>query len=166
MRTPSRYFFVLSTVITSALLISAAAAHEYRRGGLRIDHPWARSTPPLAKSGAVYVEIRNTGAEPDRLVGVSTPAAENAELHRTENEGSILKMSEVPVLVIAADDSALLHPGGLHIMLTGLKAPLQPDTEFPLTLRFEKAGPIEVAVRVERRAPAHGPSAAPSAHDH
>jgi copper(I)-binding protein len=166
MRVLGFWFLVISTVVASALLAGAASAHEYRRGTLQIDHPWARSTPPLAKNGAVYVEIRNTGAEPDRLIAVSTPAAEKAELHRTVNEGNILTMSEVPVLVIAPDDSALLHPGGLHIMLTGLKAPLQADTEFPLILRFEKTGPIEVAVRVERRAPAHGPAATPSAHGH
>jgi hypothetical protein len=75
----SRCFLVLSTIVASALLIGAASAHEYRRGALQIDHPWARSTPPLAKNGAVYVEIRNTGTEPDRLLAVSTPAAENAE---------------------------------------------------------------------------------------
>jgi periplasmic copper chaperone A len=120
----------------------------------------------MAKNGAVYVEIRNTGTEPDRLIGVSTSAAEKAELHRTAKEGEILTMSDVPALVIAPDDSALLHPGGLHITLTGLKAPLQAETEFPLILHFEKAGPVEVAVRVERRAPAHGPSATPSAHGH
>ena len=67
-------------------------------------------------------------------------------------------MREAPVLEIPANDSALLHPGGLHIMLTGLKAPLKAGTEFPLTLHFEKVGLVQIQVRVERTGPSHGPT--------
>lgn len=162
----TRRFLVFSMAVAVTLLAAAAPAHEYRRGALEIDHPWARATPPAAKNGAVYLEIRNTGAEPERLVRVSTPAAEKAELHRTEREGDVLRMRDMPVLVIPPNDSALLHPAGPHIMLTGLKAPLKAGTEFPITLHFEKIGPVEIEVRVERSAPTHGPSAAPSSHKH
>lgn len=152
-------------VAIAILLSTPVLAHEYRRGTLQIDHPWARATPPAAKNGAVYVEIRNTGSEPDRLLAVSTPAAEKAELHKTERDGEILRMREAPTVEIPPNDSALLQPGGLHIMLSGLKGALKAGTEFPLTLQFEKAGPIEVEIRIERSAPSHGGSS-PQSHDH
>jgi copper(I)-binding protein len=50
-------------------------------------------------------------------------------------------------------------------MLNGLKMPLKAGTEFPLTLRFEKTGLVELEIRVER-APTHAPAPPPSAHSH
>ena len=41
------------------------------------------------------------------------------------------------------------QPGGLHVMLFGLKQPLKAGEHFPLTLEFEKAGKVEVQVQVE-----------------
>lgn len=161
----TRCFVALSMAVAVALPIGVGEAHEYRRGDLQIDHPWARALPPVAKNGAVYLEIRNTGTESDRLVSISTPAAESAELHRTQLDGGIVRMGELSVLEIKPNDSALLHPGGLHIMLNGLKKPLTAGTEFPLTLRFEKAGLVELEIRVER-APSHAPSPPPSSHSH
>ena len=161
----TRRFLALSMVVAVALLIGVGEAHEYRRDDLQIDHPWARALPPVAKNGAVYLEIRNTGTAPDRLVAISTPAAESAELHRTQVDGGTARMGELAALEIKPGDSALLHPGGLHIMLNGLKLPLKAGTEFPLTLRFEKAGLVELEIRVER-APSHAPAPPPSAHSH
>ncbi len=161
----TRCFFVLSLAVAVALLIGVGEAHEYRRGDLQIDHPWARALPAVAKNGAVYLEIRNKGAAPDRLVAINTPAAASAELHRTQIDGGIARMGELATLEIKPGDSALLHPGGLHIMLNGLTLPLTAGTEFPLTLRFERAGLVELEIRVER-APTHAPASPPSAHSH
>ena len=41
-----------------------------------------------------------------------------------------------------------LKPGGLHVMLMGLKHPLQPGQSVPMTLQFEKSGTREVDVAV------------------
>lgn len=159
------YRRALAALIAIAIA-GAAAAQEHRVGTLEIDQPWARATPPAAKTGAVYMEIRNTGAEPDRLVEIRSPVADRAEVHQTESESGIVRMRHVPALEIKPDGSALLRPGDIHIMLNGLKGPLQAGTEFPLTLQFERAGPVEIDVRVERSAPAHGPATAPSSHGH
>ena len=42
-----------------------------------------------------------------------------------------------------------LAPGGLHLMLMGLRKPLVRDTLVPLTLVFEKAGSVEIELSVE-----------------
>jgi periplasmic copper chaperone A len=143
----------LSTIGAVTLLAASAPAQEHHHGMFEIDHAWARATPPAAKTGAAYIEIRNTGPNPDRVVAVSTPVAEKAEIHKTDREGDILRMREMPVLEVPGNDKAVLQPGGLHIMLSGLKGALKAGSEFPLTVRFEKAGPIEIEVRVERSAP-------------
>jgi copper(I)-binding protein len=63
-------------------------------------------------------------------------------------------MREVPAIEIPAGGKVALTPGGLHIMLVGLKAPLATGRSFPLVLRFEKAGEVKVEVKVESAVPA------------
>ena len=45
--------------------------------------------------------------------------------------------------------STVLKPGGYHLMLTDLKAPLKEGDLLKITLVFEKAGEIEVEATVE-----------------
>ncbi|MFZ1110663.1 MAG: copper chaperone PCu(A)C [Rhodomicrobium sp.] len=140
-----------------------AAAHEYRKGDLTIFHPWARPTAEGAATGAAYLSIKNGGAAPDKLVSAASPAAEKVELHETREENGVMKMRALEGGIdIEPGASQELKPGGAHIMLIGLKKRLQEGQTIPLTLMLDKAGPIEVEIKVEKREPA---SAAPK-HDH
>lgn len=141
-----------------------ASAQEYRAGDLTIVHPWARATLTPTQAGAVYFAIVNDGAEAERLLGASTPAAEMAMLHRTVVDGDVARMEAVGEIEIAAGASVVLEPGGLHLMLTGLAAPLAEGETFALTLRFARAGEVEVEVLVEGlgAGPAHQHDPAPA----
>jgi copper(I)-binding protein len=135
---------------------AAAQAHEYKSGNLHIGHPWARPTPPSARNGAVYMEIRNSGAEPDRLTGVKTALAATVEIHATLNEDGVMKMRRVENGVEAPAGGAVkFEPGGLHVMLIGLIEPLKEGARHPVTLVFQKAGEIAVEIKVEK-GPASG----------
>lgn len=130
--------------------IALAQAHDYTLDGLRIGHPWARASAGAAPTGAAYFALENRGGEPDRLVSASTPAAERAELHTHLHENGVMKMRPVEGgIELPAGGQVLLAPGGLHVMLMGLKAPLKEGERFPLTLTFEKAGELQVEVAVE-----------------
>ncbi|MBP2299018.1 copper chaperone PCu(A)C [Azospirillum picis] len=133
----------------SMLGAAAALAHSYKAGPIDIGHPWARATAPSAPNGGAYLSLSNTGADGDRLVAASTPAAEKAELHTHLNENGVMKMREVPGIDVLAGETVKLAPSGLHVMLLGLKQPLVKGTRFPMTLRFEKAGSVDVEVAVE-----------------
>jgi copper(I)-binding protein len=109
----------------------------------------ARPTAPGAETGAVYLVLMNHGAVDDSLTGMSTPAAETAELHRTVDSGGMSKMDAVPDLTVKSNDGVTFAPGGLHIMLMGLKQQLKPGDSFPLTLNFAKAGAVTVTVAVQ-----------------
>ncbi len=143
----------LKAAALAALLVAPlfpAPAHDYRFADLEIVHPWARATAALARTGAVYLTLANQGAELDRLLGVATPRARKARLHSHIVEDGIVKMRPVKAIEISPGEQAGLEPGGFHIMLMGLEAPLEAGTAFPLTLSFEQAGAIEVEVRVEK----------------
>lgn len=129
----------------------SAVAHEVKAGALTVDHPWARATAPGAPNGAVYFTLENEGAEADRLLGASGEVAERIELHEHIHEGGVMKMREVAGgIALPAKSEVAFAPGGLHMMLLGLKQPLAAGSTFPLRLRFERAGEVDVQVEVEK----------------
>jgi copper(I)-binding protein len=135
-----------------ALFIAVANAgqpHQYKLGPLEIDTPWSRTTPGDAPNGVIYVTIKNTGAEPDRLTGVESPAADQTQIHDMKVEGDVSSMWLIGELDVPAGQTVALAPDHAHIMLVGLKKPLEVGQTFPLTLTFEKAGSVTVEVTVE-----------------
>ena len=122
-----------------------------------IENAWSRATPPGARVGAGYMVLHNKAAVADRLVGASSPAAARVETHVIEKQGEILRMREVKGYAVPAKGSFELKPGGPHLMLVDIKAPLKEGDRVPVTLKFEKAGEVAVQLRVERlgATPAH-----------
>lgn len=123
-----------------------AAADDYEIGDLGIDHPWSRATS--ARNGAAYLTLVNEGQEMDRLVGAASPLARKAALHMHLVENNVVKMRPAEAVEVHPGESIPLRPGGLHIMLIGLKGPLETGGRFPLILTFETAGSVEVEVEV------------------
>jgi copper(I)-binding protein len=145
----------MSMKILAALLLACAfgsdatSAHDYALKALKIDHPFARATPPGAKSGGVFVTIENIGSQPDRLLSVSSPVAGVAELHQMSVDAGIMRMRGVAALEVRPGERLQLKPGGYHVMLSELRQPLKVGDKFPLTLKFQNAGAVEVSVWVE-----------------
>ncbi|MDR3516403.1 MAG: copper chaperone PCu(A)C [Azospirillaceae bacterium] len=140
----------IATVMAVALLAAVPArAETFKAGSIEITDPWARATIAAASAGAAYLEIRNHGTAPDHLIAASTPVAAEAQLHMTTISNGVAGMRPVETLEIVAGTSTRLAPGGLHIMLMGLKGPLEKGKSFPLTLTFEKAGSLTVPVTIE-----------------
>ena len=139
---------LLVTLFAILALLAPAAAEDARLGDLTIRQPWARASAGPAKAGAAYLAIVNEGASADRLTAAETPAARKAALHDHEMDGQgVMRMRPVEAIEVAPGETAVLKPGGLHVMLMGLAAPLKQGESFPLVLTFERAGSIEVEVR-------------------
>jgi len=124
-----------------------ACAQKTRVGDIVINQPWTRATP--ARTGAAYLDISNTGTVADRLVAVSTPVAAQVEMHSMSMTGGVMRMREVKAgILVQAGGHVRLAPGGLHLMLTGLKAPLVQGAQVPLSLHFARAGTVQVSAKV------------------
>jgi copper(I)-binding protein len=132
-----------------AFAASPLEAHVYTLKNLTIDHPSARATPPGSRTGGAYFTVENSGRDNDRLVGVSSPAAANAEMHTMTMDGNVMRMRATRALDVPAGGKLTLSPGGFHVMLLDLKQPLVAGDNVPLRLTFEKAGTIDVSVEVE-----------------
>jgi len=116
--------------------------------GLSVTNAWSRSTPPVAKVGVVYFTLTNDTGKSDRLLKLSTSVAEKVEVHRTEVLDGIARMREVAVLHVDAGQTLEFKPGGMHVMLMGLRKPLVAGTAYELDLLFEVAGARKVKVLV------------------
>lgn len=144
-----RRIFIMFGAAAALLASPAIEAHEYKLGDLVIEHPWARASIGQVPNGAAYMTITTGGQEIDHLVSVKSDVAQHVQLHTHMMEGDVAKMRPVEAIEIAPGTPTVLQPGGLHVMLMGLKAPLVEGQSFPLTLTFERAGEIEVEVKVE-----------------
>ena len=138
------------------LVAGGATAHDYTLKSLSIDHPFARATPPGAKTGGAFFVIENTGNTADKLIRVATPVAGATELHEMTMDGGVMKMRAMTAIDIPAGGKLELRPGGYHVMMLDLKQPLKAGDKVPLTLTFENAGSILVSVDVEAMGAAGG----------
>lgn len=143
------HFKPLIILIFLTILALPAWAHEPAAalGDLHVMQPWARASIGAGKTAAVYFTLGNHGPA-DRLIAAETPVARKTGLHGHEAQDGVMKMRPVEALEVPAGGHAELAPGGLHIMLMGLEAPLAEGDRFPLTLVFEKAGRVEVQIVV------------------
>jgi copper(I)-binding protein len=138
---------MLARLAAALLALSSLAGPALaQNGGVKVDQVWARATPPRAEVGAVYMTL--TAQAPDRLVGVSTPAAAKAEVHEMTTENGVMRMRESAGLMLPAGQAVVLGPGGYHVMLMGLKAPLKAGQTIPLHLTFASAPPADVVATV------------------
>ncbi|HEY2685550.1 MAG TPA: copper chaperone PCu(A)C [Steroidobacteraceae bacterium] len=132
-----------------ALLLASVALHAASL--IQLTDPWARPTPPGTRVGAVYFTLVNTSAVADRLIGLSSPLADKVEIHQTVSEGGIMSMRALSSLECPPGKVLKISPGGLHVMLLGLKAPLVVGDQVPLSLNFRDAGMLSLKVPVQAR---------------
>ena len=141
----------LPYLMTALALMAASisvSAHEFKLGAIAIGHPYARATVTGQPTGGGYLKLDNKGTD-DRLVSASAAVSTAVELHVMKMEGDMMRMRQVDGIDLPAGKVVELKPGGFHIMFVGLKAPLKAGDQFPLKLKFEKAGEVTVDVKVE-----------------
>ncbi len=146
--------FQKTLLAAAAALLAAPALAE-----ITIEDAYARSASPVAKAGAAFMTLVNSGETDDRLVAASSEAAKRVELHtHKENAEGVMMMMEVEEgFPIPAGGSHTLARGGDHVMFMGLTGPWAHGDMLSVTLTFEDAGEMTVEIPVDlERQPAHG----------
>lgn len=148
-----------TAAVVAALLSTPTWAQT---AAVKVEGAWARASVQGQKATGAFMRL--TAKDGARLVRAESPAAGLTEVHEMKMEGDIMKMRAVPVLDLPAGKTVELKPGGYHVMLLDLKAPLAKDTEVPITLVFQDAKGVEsklnLTVPVGTAAP--GGAAAPA----
>ncbi len=150
-----------SAPLLSSLSHAGSASHgansmqqAVKIGDLEIEAPYARATLPGAPVSGGYLKIRNTGSQSDRLLGGTADFARAVEVHEMAMDGEVMKMREIAGgLEIPAGGEVVLEPGAVHLMFMQIAEQLKEGEVRKVTLRFEKAGAVELdfpVMQVER----------------
>lgn len=120
-----------------AIALFAGQAHAQGTAPVAVEGAWARASVQGQKATGAFMRL--TAKDGARLVRVETPAAGVAEVHEMKMEGDVMKMRAVPGLDLPPGKTVELKPGGYHVMLMDLKAPLAKGSSVPVTLVFQDA---------------------------
>lgn len=123
---------------------AAAQSTDNRAGSIRIIDAWAPPSAGAQRTGAVYFTMINEGPGEDRLTGVSTAGAGLAALHTNIIKDNVVRMRPIDGVAIPAGSTIILKPGGMHLMLYDMSAPLVSGTRLGLNLQFVRAGKISI----------------------
>lgn len=147
---------LICAALLSCVLLPAARAEQTN---VAVTQAWIRATPGGARVAGGYLVIENKGPVADKLLSASTAAARKIEIHEMAITDGVMTMRPVEGgLPIAAGSTVKFAPGGLHLMIVGLAAPLLRGDKVPVNLTFEKAGDIAVSFDVQAMgAPGPGP---------
>ena len=149
----------LFAALIAGLFATSVRAEDVKAGDLVITQAWARATPGGAKTGGGFLTIENKGSAADRLVAVSGDFAGKIEVHEMAVKDGVMTMRLLENgLTIEPGKTVKLAPGGYHLMMLDLKAPLKQGDKLPVTLQFEKAGTVAITLDV-RGVGAKGPAA-------
>jgi len=140
----------LIVLLISALLLASHAAAGDR---IEIEGPYVRAVPPGQPNSAAFLRLTNEDAEDHALVAAESDVAMVVELHTHTKTGGLLRMRKVDRIPLPAGETVRLAPGGLHLMLIGLKRQLAPGDMVDLTLIFEDGGRRTLTAPVEQTLP-------------
>jgi copper(I)-binding protein len=151
---------------------SSGATPGSGKAGIEVSDAWLRAVPGMATNMPgmptpeptkptdvehmapldlpIYMTIRNTGSQNDRLLEAETAVAQKVELHTMKMQGGQMQMSPVDSLGIPAGGEIKLQSGGDHIMLFGITGMPKVGDVISLTLHFEQAGAVPVPVEVRQ----------------
>ena len=140
-------FLVAMTAYFTLSGSQMAAAHD----GIHVEDAYARVSGENAKSAAVFMTLMSHSVEDDRLLSVTSDAADRAELHtHTLDSNGVMHMGEVTEgFPIVGEKAHMLDRGGDHIMLLGLKTGLKQGDIVTVTLKFERGEELVVEVPVD-----------------
>ena len=135
-----------SFLACAALLVASAGASAAALG-IEVVGGWAAVVPAEpADSAEVFMTIENHGIAGDILLGGDSDLAQRVELEGPWVTNGLEAMRDVESWPVPPGMHEKLQPGGVHLLLTGLKQPLRPGQLFTVTLQFAKAGRVQVPI--------------------
>lgn len=135
-------FFPVLFLLATLLAACGPAGNQ----SLQVTDVWAR--PGLADgNSAIFFTIDNPGAD-DVLLSASSNVAGAVELHKTSMQDGVMKMEHQMSVPVPSEETEF-KPGGLHVMLIGLKDDLKAGDTFNVTLAFRSAGEQSLTVTVK-----------------
>ncbi len=146
---------VRRSLAAAAVALLIAAGCSSGDGTVEVRGAWARDTAPGQTSAALYFTVANPTDRAFRITGVTVPrtTARRTSLHRSMTSGGaghdMASMRPITTVPVAAHSTLRFEPGGLHVMMEGVRQPLKVRDRFTMTLRRSEGAPLRTEVRVK-----------------
>jgi hypothetical protein len=127
---------------------AGADTHQIKTGAITISSRVVRASLRGSTNSAAYMVIANAGSEPEALIAARCACAASVSIHKTEVMGGMSTMASAAPVVIPPHGQVIFQPGGLHLMLTGLREPLRDGGQQSMTLIFKRAGAVQAGFRI------------------
>lgn len=150
--------------LLTAALLAASFSLTALADTVKISDPWARATAPGAPAAGAFMSL--TADANMTLIAAESKASKVVELHTMKMENGVMIMRAVPQIDLPKGQTVSLKPGGLHVMLIGLHAPLKAGEKVDMTLRVKDSQGKEQRLPVSAEIRAMKPDAMPAAHMH
>ncbi len=142
-----KQIFTLLAILTLAISTQAIAS------GISVDDAYVRAIPPGQTNSAAFMTLHNHSTESKRLIAVESSVADTIELHGHQHENGMMKMRRIKGgIEIGPHKMTALQPGGLHVMLIGLKKKLVPGETVHLRLKFDDNSTQDVHAEIRKLA--------------
>ena len=114
-----------------------------------VENAWARTSPMDAEMGAAYLVITSPVDDAVVKADVDVSIATMTQIHETTmNDDGTMGMQEIDEIVLPAGEKVSLKPGGYHVMLMGLKQPLETGSTLMITLTLKSGSKLTVEAKV------------------
>lgn len=147
MRVSPRCSFIAATVMSVALAAAPAAAQT---GAVTAADAWVREAPAGRPTTGVFVTVKNAGNAARSIVSGEASVGDTLELHEMVRENGMMRMSPVKAIAVPAGGQVELKPGGLHLMLFGLKKALVPGDTVQVELTLDDGSRVKMAAPVRK----------------
>ena len=144
----ARHGFGIVGTLALALALVTNAVADGIADKITVNDPYVRAVTPVVKTSAAFMQFQNSDAAEQFLVSASTPAAAAVELHMHTMDDGVMRMRRIAHIHLPPNETVALQPGGLHIMLFDLIAPLTVGDQVPITLTFEDGSTKEISAEV------------------
>lgn len=135
-----------------ACILASAVPASAGEGGVHVMDAWVRAAPPTMKMTAGYLSVMNMSDHELALVGVKSPDFDHVEMHVTRIENGVASMQEVKQVTVPAGGTLAFAPGGMHLMMFGLKPAAAAKGVASLDLEFADGSTVHVDAPIRKAA--------------
>lgn len=141
---------IIRMAILTTLAVAASSANADTAAEVQVSDAYVRAVPPGQPNSAAFMTLANTGSSDRQLVAARGDVARSVELHTHTMHEGMMQMRQVERIELPANSEVTLQPGGLHVMLIGLKQELEPGQEIAFELLFRDGSSLAVTVPVKK----------------
>lgn len=147
---PVNYISSVGLVLSMLFGVTSSMASDTASKAIMVQNPHVREVPAGQPNSAAFMTLMNHSGVNHAVVSAESSVAKVVELHTHIKEGGMMKMRRIDKIDISANSKTTLKPGGLHVMLIGLKKGLTAGEKVSITLVYEDGSRKEISTPVRK----------------